>query len=396
MEATYFYNKEHTNFNVPTKAEYELNKLLNNENRTFLDVILSVPANDIISGNVSKCYNIINDPSYSAGKIAVSLSGGSDSDVVLDMVARCDKDHKVYYYFVNTGLESKYTKEHLDYLELKYQIEIDRFNAKTPIPLAVRKEGIPFLSKQVSEFLMRLERYGFEYDDSDDLKALCEKYCEKANDELADKIRNHEAPIGRYKLVEGDYYTGCVSALEWWCNKKGRTSEKSMFNISRNPYLKEFLIKEHGLPFKVANKCCKLSKKDTIKSALDVIKPELSIQGVRRAEGGARAAAYKNCFNDPSSHSYAEYRPVFWFLDADKKEYEEFCGVKHSRLYDYLKRTGCSGCPFGQDIDAELECFKEIEPNMYKAMCFVFGPAYAFTKKYKEFQKEMKAKEKEL
>ncbi len=390
--ATYYYSTHHSNFNVPTKAEYELNKLLLNKDRKFTDVIMTVPANDVVMGNISKCWMKINSGSYKKGRIACSISGGSDSDVLLDITRRCDPDRKIFYYFIDTGLEAKATKDHLDYLQLKYQIKIHRFKAKTPIPLAVKREGIPFVSKQVSEFLQRLQNYGFEFDDTDDLEALCEKYCKK----LDPTMENVEAiaKAKRYSHVGNGYYKGCVAALQWWCNKWGEDGKISKFDIRYNKYLKEFLVENKGVPFKVANRCCKLSKKDTIKDVLNEICPRLSIQGVRKAEGGARSSAYKSCFNDASEHPWDEYRPLFWFTNADKKDYEEFCGINHSKLYDYLKRTGCSGCPFGRDIDTELECFKEIEPNMYKAMNFVFAPSYEFTKKYREFQTAMKAKEK--
>ena len=401
FNATYYYSKKHLNYNVPTREEYELHKLLEKKNRSIVDVSLSVPANDVIQGNIAKCWRLINSDSYGRGKIACSISGGSDSDVLLDMTRRCDPERKIYYYFLDTGLEAKATKEHLDYLQLKYQVKIHRFKANAPIPLAVRKgtnkhpeyAGIPFISKQVSEFLQRLQKYGFEYDDSNDLEMLCEKYCIKADANQACKIELGLMKPGKFKKVGNGWYKGCVSALQWWCNAKSE-SDTSMFNINRNTWLKEFLIQEGGVPFKVANKCCKLSKKDTSIDVMNQISPKLSLTGVRKSEGGTRAAAYKSCFNDASSHPWDEYRPLFWFLNADKKEYEEYCGIKHSKLYQYLTRTGCSCCPFSQDLDAELNYFKEVEPNMYKAVNFVFGPSYEFTKKYHEFQKMMKRKEK--
>lgn len=393
FNATYYYAKKHLNFNVPTRAEWELHNLLNNKERGMMDVFETLPANDTVITNASKCWSKINSRLYESGRICCSISGGSDSDIVLDLLRRCDPDRKVFYFFIDTRLESKYTKEHIDYLQLKYQVKIHRFKAKTPIPLAVRKEGIPFLSKQVSEFLMRLQKYGFEYDDTDDLEALCEKYCNKLDERSAEEIELGIRDNGKYKKIGSGWYKGCVSALEWWCNKKSETDD-SMFNINHNTWLKEFLIEEGGVPFRVANKCCKLSKKDTIKEVTEALNPQLSIQGVRKSEGGVRAAAYKSCFNDASSHPYDEYRPVFWYLDADKKEYDKYCGINHSKLYDYLPRTGCLGCPFGQDINAELNYASLCEPQMYKAMRFVFGPAYAFTMRYRAFQKEMKERAK--
>ena len=75
---------------------------------------------------------------------------------------------------------------------------------------------------------------------------------------------------------------------------------------------------------------------------------DLEIIGVRKAEGGIRSASYKTCFSESKSKGCNSYRPVFWYTDSDKKAYEEFYGIQHSRCYtEYgLKRTGCVGCPY--------------------------------------------------
>ena len=68
-----------------------------------------------------RAWSKINSPKYQ--KIVCSISGGSDSDVMLDIVWRCDKDNKVTYVWFDTGLEYQATKDHLKYLENKYNIE---------------------------------------------------------------------------------------------------------------------------------------------------------------------------------------------------------------------------------------------------------------------------------
>ena len=51
-----------------------------------------------------------------------SISGGSDSDIVLDLIHKVDEDGKVKYFWIDTGLEYSATKEHLDYLEQKLSV----------------------------------------------------------------------------------------------------------------------------------------------------------------------------------------------------------------------------------------------------------------------------------
>ncbi len=90
-----------------------------------------------------------------------SISGGSDSDIVLDLIHKIDENSKVTYFWIDTGLEYTATKEHLDYLEQKYGIEIIRLKPDKPIPTCVKEYGIPFLSKYVSEQMMRLQAHNF-------------------------------------------------------------------------------------------------------------------------------------------------------------------------------------------------------------------------------------------
>lgn len=59
-------------------------------------------------------------------KIVVAISGGSDSDVVLDLIEKVKGDKDVKYVWFNTGLEYQATKDHLKYLETKYGIKIER------------------------------------------------------------------------------------------------------------------------------------------------------------------------------------------------------------------------------------------------------------------------------
>ena len=124
---------------------------------------------------------------------------------MLDICYRCDKNKKIDYVWFDTGLEYQATKDHLNYLEEKYNIEILKYKAIKSIPMSCKTYGQPFISKNVSEFIQRLQKHEFDWDDNS-----YEKLCGK--------------------------YQKCNSALQWWCDSKG---SKSQFNISQNKYLKE-------------------------------------------------------------------------------------------------------------------------------------------------------------
>lgn len=54
-----------------------------------MDVQKTIPENNTIFNEFVKAWSIINNPKYE--KIICSISGGSDSDILLDIVCKCDK-----------------------------------------------------------------------------------------------------------------------------------------------------------------------------------------------------------------------------------------------------------------------------------------------------------------
>lgn len=323
------------------------------------DLLENCPHNSIIGENLIKAWAKINSPLYD--KIVCTISGGADSDVVLDIVWRCDISNKVTYVWFDTGLEYEATKEHLAFLEDKYGIKIERHKAKKPIPLACKEYGQPFMSKYASEMISRLQRHDFRWED----KPFDELYRE---------------------------YPKCKVALQWWCN----CNISDRFDISRNKYLKEFLILNPPDPKEsYSNKCCKYAKKDMIHIVMSSGDYDLEINGVRKSEGGIRDIAYKTCFDNTGD--WDRYRPIFWYTDEDRRKYEEHYGVTHSKCYTVygLKRTGCVGCPFGKRFEEELENARIHEPKLYKAAMNIFSDSYERSRMYRKFYEEMKAKEKQ-
>lgn len=290
-------------------------------------------------------------------KAHCSISGGADSDVMLDLIIKADTDKKVSYGFYNTGIEYEATKKHLDYLRDKYDVEIKEYRAKVPVPLACKEYGQPFMNKRISEMIMRLQKHNFKWED-------------KPLDEL---------------LKE---YPNCKCALRWWCNDY---QEGSMLNINHTKLLKEFMI-ANPPTFSISNKCCNYAKKNIAKDVEKQDQSDLVIIGVRKAEGGIRAMSYKSCFSDRTSNSIAMFRPLFWVTNADKKEYEQDCNIVHSECYTVygLKRTGCAGCPFGRDFEKELEIIQKYEPQLYKAVTNIFGNSYEYTRKFRKFREDYK------
>ena len=117
------------------------------------------PKNTVIVNNYIKAWDIINNRGYN--KILCSISGGSDSDIMLDICYRCDINNKIDYVWFDTGLEYQATKDHLVYLENKYNIKIIRYKAKKSIPQSCKEYGQPFMSKDVSQKLEQFQKHNF-------------------------------------------------------------------------------------------------------------------------------------------------------------------------------------------------------------------------------------------
>ena len=310
-----------------------------------LNNLLSIIKNPTIGKALLTTYHKLNNCHYK--KVLCSVSGGSDSDIVLDLLTKCDNNKIVQYFYFDTGLEYQATKDHINYLQEKYNIVITTLKPKVPIPLAVKKYGQPFLSKMVSENIQRLQKHGFKWEN-------------KPYEELVKD------------------YPNCKSALQWWCNSR---KNNVLLGITRNKGLKEFMINNNP-KFNISNKCCKYAKKDILK---DLLKQgyDLNISGIRRSEGGTRSTAYKSCFDNQDN--YDNYRPIFWFTDDDKTEYKKLFNVSHSKCYTVygLKRTGCVGCPFSKDYKKELEIINKYEPKLYNAVTNIFKDSYEYINKYK-------------
>ena len=181
-------------------------------------------ANSVITDGLVKAWSVINNPQYSS--ILCSVSGGSDSDIMLDIIWRCDRDKKVTYVWYNTGLEYQATKDHLHELEKQYGISIMIQRPEKPVPTACKQCGQPFLSKKVSDFMGRLQKHGFQWEDEP-----------------------YETLIRKYP--------NCKSALEWWCDCK----QSKRLGIGYNSFLKEFIM-ANPPTFRISNRCCDYAKKN--------------------------------------------------------------------------------------------------------------------------------------
>lgn len=306
-----------------------------------------------------------------------SYSGGSDSDIMIDVIEKARDLFKlppVKYVFFNTGLEMKATKDHVKETAQKYGVEIEEVRPKVNIVNATRKYGVPFVSKIMSAGLGEWQSKGIPL-------SIAEEY-EQAEDKIAKRQELRER------------YPKCESVINFLCccNSAGEPRPNIQLVINSSKYMRDF-IGEFPPDFKISAKCCDYCKKQVahrVQKDYDMI-----ITGERRDEGGMRSVPRKDntslCFTETSSGQF-RLRPLYYVSDKDKAWYKEYYGIKYSDAYEVygLTRTGCCGCPISYKAVEDLELIKPFEPNVVKAAWNIFGKSYLYRKKYIEYKERKK------
>ena len=328
---------------------------------TEQEYIKQAPTATIFDGLI-KAKSVLN----SHNNIMVSVSGGADSDNMIDIVEHLrprDDKHRVTYVWFDTGVEMDATKRHLVYLENKYGITILRERGETQVAGAVRNVGYPFYSKKFSEYIGRLQKHNFQWED-EPFDVLLKKY------------------------------PNCKAALRWWCNNwKDEPHKPLQSEIASAKYLKEFMI-ENPPTFSISNRCCNESKKKVGDATYKKYNFDIQLIGIRKAEGGARSTSIKSCMAD-GKHG-KQYYPLFWWKAEDKTAFENTYDITHSDAYTVYgcKRTGCAGCPFAGRYSKELAMLHQYEPKLANAVEHIFAPAYEYANKYQEYKNMRKATDK--
>ncbi len=308
-------------------------------------------------------------------KAICSYSGGSDSDILIDLIERTRilfTLPPVKYVFFNTGLEMKATKDHVKAVAERYEVEIEECRPKIGIVTAARRYGIPFVSKIMSAGLSEWQKKGVPL-------SIAEEY-EQAEDKAAK----------RKELKER--YPKCESLINFLCccNSAGEPRPNIQLVINSSKYMRDF-IGEYPPDFKISAKCCDYCKKQVahqVQKDYDMI-----ITGERRDEGGMRSVPRKDntslCFTETASGQY-RLRPLYYVSDSDKAWYKEHYQIKYSDAYEVygLTRTGCCGCPISYKAVEDLEKIRPYEPNVVKAAWNIFGKSYEYRQKYNTYKAE--------
>ena len=135
-----------------------------------------------------------------------SYSGGSDSDIMLDLIENTREVcalPPIKYVFFNTGLEMKATRDHVQYVREKYDVDIEEVRPEISIVKAARTYGQPFISKIMSAGLEGWQKKKLPLSIADEYNAA------------------HDKISKRRELKER--YPGCETTINFLCccNSKG-------------------------------------------------------------------------------------------------------------------------------------------------------------------------------
>ena len=144
---------------------------------------------------------------------------------------------------------------------------------------------------------------------------------------------------------------------------KIHTNSFSLNELARNLLLS-------GRLHRVSPKCCYYLKK---KTAHDFEKETglKAILGVRGSEGAMRKTQYKSCFTKDM-----KFTPIHDLSNELLDEIYKKYNIEIPKVYDYIERTGCMGCPYGSykgDTEKELSLLNE---NQRKFVMEYFKESY--------------------
>lgn len=145
-------------------------------------------------------------------------------------------------------------------------------------------------------------------------------------------------------------------------------SGRSWTRYKLNNTAKRMLL--DGTLHRVSPNCCKYLKKEPARlfEKESGLKP---ILGVRGKESALRQSKYKSCFTKDK-----KFTPIHDLSDELLDKIYKKYNIEIPKVYDYVCRTGCMGCPYGSykhDTEKEL---KLIDESQLKFVSEYFKESY--------------------
>lgn len=243
----------------------------------------------------------------------LSYSGGKDSHLLYWFIKEQLKDDGVEIVGCNTYME------HPEILA-RINKNSDRVLLPTMKPFDIKeKYGIPCFSKEQDFYI-------YYYQNS---------------------LKKGKKPARTIQeKVDGTYYTG--------------------FGLSKKA--REY-IKSDGA-HNITHLCCKYLKKEPFR-LYEKETGRKAILGVRGNESALRKQQYKTCFTKDK-----KFTPLHDLSDELLDKIHKKYNIEIPKVYDYIRRTGCMGCPYGswkKETQKELDL---INGNQKEFVCRLFKESY--------------------
>ena len=250
------------------------------------------------------------------GEVYVSFSGGKDSTVLADIVARFCKKYgwKLYLLFVNTGLEypeiQKFVRTFVEWLRTTYSIDVhlDVVRPEMRFDDVIKNYGYPVVSKSISKKVGIVRRNGKE----------CETY---------------------------KFFLG---------TKKTKSGKPSKFNCKKWAFLID-------ADFDSDYFCCEQMKKIPFKKYEEetVRKP---IIGTLASESETREAVWMKHGCNAFESSHPSSQPLSFWTDQDILHYIKKFSVPYCSVYGDIHVKQPEGSEAGQiNVIDYLECWDETD-----------------------------------
>lgn len=278
----------------------------------------------LLEDRLTKIQSVINK--YGEDNFYISFSGGKDSCVLSTLIDMSLPENKIPRVFANTGIEYNMI---VDFVKSRQQLD-DRIIILTPsknIKSTLETVGYPFKSKFHSYYL---------------------NYYMK------------EKETGKFISCWRDYAFRLSNWHERLCPKK------LQYQFSDD-------WKER---FKISDLCCAELKEKPLKEYQKQSGKKYKIVGLMRDEGGRREKAVCLAFQGDKLKSFQPLVPVTkeweeWFINTFNVA---ICDI-YKPPYNF-KRTGCKGCPFSRDIQAQLDIMQEYFPEEKRQCELIWKPVY--------------------
>ena len=155
----------------------------------------------------------------------------------------------------------------------------------------------------------------------------------------------------------------CKSLMEKIESRKfiGRDGKEHTSSFSLNKKARKLLLS--GKLHKISPKCCKYLKKEPARQ-FEKETGLKAILGVRGSESAMRRSQYKSCFTKDK-----KFTPLHDLSDELLDKIYNKYNIEIPQVYNYIKRTGCMGCPYGSykhNTEKELTLLNENQFNFVR------------------------------